>query len=258
MLPIEKFPENFPYDQLRRHVEAHPFSLLFVTICGAHSYGFNSIDSSYDLRGVHILPLKKVGVPDPDQGAVESSGVHDGIKIDLATENTKKFFGQLLENNGSVLEQLFSPLVVHTTPGHEELKELAKDCITRLHACYYRDLAATQWNRLQNEKRATVEPLLQVYRLLLTGIHLMRTGEIVTDLPTLNETEKRPGIDELIDFILAGPAMCWLEPSDLELHGQEYKQLVSKLESAEAESTLPEQPSGKDALDYLSVRVRIA
>ncbi len=258
MLPIEKLPDNFPYKYLRQHVEAHPFSLLFVTICGAHSYGFDSLDSSYDLRGVHILPLKKVGVPDPDQGAVESSAVHDGIKITLATENTKRFFGQLLENNGSVLEHLFSPLVVHTTPGHEELKELAIDCITRQHARYYHQLATAQWNRLQHEERATIEPLLQVYRLLLTGIHLMRTGAVVTDLTTLNETETRPGIDELIDLSLAGPTMCWLEPSDLEFHGQEYKRLVAELESAAAKSALPELPSGKDALDYLMVRLRIA
>jgi len=258
MLTIEKLPDNFPYKYLRQHVEAHPFSLLFVTICGTHSYGFNSIDSSYDLRGVHILPLKKVGIPDPDQRAVESSAVHDGIKVDLATENTKRFFGQLWENNGSVLEQIFSPLVVHTTPGHEELRELAKDCITCQHARYYQQSAAAQWNRLQIEERATVEPLLQVYRLLLTGIHLMRTGEIITDLTKLNETEKRPGIDDLIDLNLAGPAMCWLDPADLEFHGQEYKQLVVELESAAAKSTLPEQASGKDALDYLMVRLRIA
>jgi hypothetical protein len=66
----------------------------------------------------------------------------------------------------------------------------------------------------------------------------MRTGEIVTDLPKLNETEKRPGIDELIDLSLAGPAMCWLEPTDLDFHGQEYKQMVAELESAAAKSTL--------------------
>ena len=33
----------------------------------------------------------------------------------------KNIFGLMLKNNGYVLEQLHSPLVVHTTPEHEEL-----------------------------------------------------------------------------------------------------------------------------------------
>jgi len=35
-----------------------PHPLLFATISGAHLYGFPSPDSDYDLRGVHILPLR--------------------------------------------------------------------------------------------------------------------------------------------------------------------------------------------------------
>jgi len=35
---------------------AQPYPLLFVTISGAHLYGFPSPDSDYDLRGVHALP----------------------------------------------------------------------------------------------------------------------------------------------------------------------------------------------------------
>jgi predicted nucleotidyltransferase len=47
---------------------------------------------------------------------VEKSGVHDGLEIDLVTHDAKKFFGLLLKKNGYVLEQVLSPLVVHTTP----------------------------------------------------------------------------------------------------------------------------------------------
>jgi predicted nucleotidyltransferase len=36
----------------------------------------------------------------------------------------QKFFGLLLKKNGYVLEQLFSPLIVHTTPEHAELKAI--------------------------------------------------------------------------------------------------------------------------------------
>lgn len=41
------------YDQrLIAEVQQQPYPLLFVTISGAHLYGFPSPDSDYDLRGV--------------------------------------------------------------------------------------------------------------------------------------------------------------------------------------------------------------
>ena len=46
--------------RLQKHLEQHPYPLLFVTISGAHLYGFPSPDSDYDLRGVHLLPLEEV------------------------------------------------------------------------------------------------------------------------------------------------------------------------------------------------------
>ena len=61
---------------------------------------------------------------------VEKAGVHDGLEIDLVTHDAWKFFGLLLKKNGYVLEQVFSPLVVHTTPEHAELKGIARRCVT--------------------------------------------------------------------------------------------------------------------------------
>ena len=46
--------------RLHRQVAEHPYQLLFVTISGAHLYGFPSPDSDYDLRGVHLLPLEEI------------------------------------------------------------------------------------------------------------------------------------------------------------------------------------------------------
>ena len=71
---------------------------------------------------------------------------------------------------------MFSPLVVHTTPEHDELKAIAADCITRHHSHHYLGFAATQWKLFRKEDPPRVKPLLYVYRVLLTGIHLMRTG----------------------------------------------------------------------------------
>src|SRR5262250_3792260 len=112
-------------------ITAQPYSLLFATISGAHLYGFPSPDSDYDLRGVHILPVREVVGLDPGRETIEVSAVRDGPEIDLVTHDVKKFFALLLKKNGYVLEQLYSPLVVHTSATHEELKAIAYDCITR-------------------------------------------------------------------------------------------------------------------------------
>jgi len=146
----------------------------------------------------------------------------------------------MLKKNGYVLEQLLSPLVVHTTPEHEELKAIAKECITRHHAHHYLGFAATQWKLFRKEDPPRVKPLLYVYRVLLTGIHLMRTDKIEANLLVLNEMAKLPYIDELVECKLDGPEKGRLDAADIEFHGREYERLVAELETAAEKSTLPE------------------
>ena len=110
--------------RLHRQVEQHAYPLLFATISGAHLYGFPSPDSDYDLRGSHVLPLKEVVGLHVKHETVEKSGIHDGLEIDLVTHDVGKFFGLMLKKNGYVLEQVMSPLVVQTTPEHDELVAL--------------------------------------------------------------------------------------------------------------------------------------
>lgn len=243
--------------RLLRQIEQHPYPLLFATISGAHLYGFPSPDSDFDLRGVHLLPLTEVVGLKMGQETVEKSGIHDGLEIDLVTHDAHKFFGLLMKKNGYVLEQVLSPLVVHTTPEHTELKEIAKDCITRHHAHHYLGFAETQWRLFQKEDPPHVKPLLYVYRVLLTGIHLMRTGEIQANLGDLNESFKLPYIPELIERKISGTEKGHLEQADVGFHQREYDRLRSELEQAYQESKLPEIPSSTAALHELLVRIRL-
>ena len=243
--------------RLLKQVELHPYPLLFATISGAHLYGFPSPDSDYDLRGVHLLPLEDVVGLKTGHETVEKSGVHDGLEIDLVTHDARKFFGLLLKKNGYVLEQVLSPLVVFTTPEHEELKEITKNCVTRHHAHHYLGFAETQWNLFEKETPPHVKPLLYVYRVLLTGIHLMRTGEVQASLGHLNEGFKLSYIPELIERKIAGTEKGRVEQADLAFHQQEYERLRAELEKAYQESKLPEAPAVAAAIHELLVRVRL-
>jgi predicted nucleotidyltransferase len=243
--------------RVEREIESQPYPLLFATISGAHLYGFPSPDSDYDLRGVHILPVREVVGLDPGRETIEISAVRDGLEIDLVTHDAKKFFTLLLKKNGYVLEQLFSPLVLATTPEHEELKKIAKTCVTRHHSHHYFGFAETQWNLFDKERPRRVKPLLYVYRVLLTGIHLMRTGEIEANLFKLNEEFKLPYITELIERKLTGPEKSTLNDAHTEFHQREYERLRAALEEAHQSSSLPESPAGGAAINDLLVRLRM-
>jgi predicted nucleotidyltransferase len=242
---------------LKKQVEQHPYPLVFATISGAHLYGFPSPDSDYDLRGVHLLPLKDVVGLKTGHETVEKSGIHDGLEIDLVTHDARKFFGLMLKKNGYVLEQVFSPLIVHTTPEHAELKEIAKDCITKHHAHHYLGFAETQWKLFAKESPPRVKPLLYVYRVLLTGIHLMQTGVIEANLVTLNETAKLSYLPDLIQRKIAGAEKERLSDADLDFHRREYERLRGRLQEAYQASALPDGPSGQDRLHELLVRLRL-
>jgi predicted nucleotidyltransferase len=243
--------------RLRREVERHPYPLLFATISGAHLYGFPSPDSDYDLRGCHVLPAREVVGLDPGRETIETSKVEPGLELDLVTHDARKFFGLMLKKNGYVLEQLYSPLVVHTTPEHAELKSIARGCITRHHSHHYFGFAETQWKLFEKERPRRGKPLLYVYRVLLTGIHLMRTGEVESNLSTLNRQARLPRVDDLIVRKRAGPEQTPVEDADVEWHRREYDRLRAELEAAHQASTLPEGPSARPALNDFLVRLRM-
>ena len=248
-------------DRLFEKVKAHPRPLLFATVSGAHLYGFPSADSDWDLRGAHVLPVAEVIRLGPGMETIELSNkatmAADGIEFDIVSHDIKKFFGLMLKKNGYVLEQLYSPLVVHTTAEHEELKAIGRSCITKFHSHHYLGFAETQWKLFDKERPRRAKPLLYVYRVLLTGIYLMRMGVVEANLLVLNEEFRLPYVGELVARKLAGAEQAVLAEADMALHEREYRRLVGELEAAREASALPEEATGRGALDDLLVRVRM-
>ncbi|MFI5664729.1 DNA polymerase beta superfamily protein, partial [Streptomyces sp. NPDC051684] len=229
-------------------VAAEPDPLLFATVSGAHLYGFPSRDSDVDLRGAHLLPPEAlVGLREPEETRSRMWWA-DGVEMDLVTHDLRKFVRLMLRRNGYVLEQLLSPLVVHTTDAHRELVALAPGVVTRHHAHHYRGFAGTQW-RLFDRSRE-LKPLLYTFRALLTGVHLMRSGEVLAHLPTLLGEVAAPAyLPELIEAKAAAEHAA----ADVayERVAADVQALHAELDAAQAASALPEQPSAHDALHDL-------
>lgn len=235
-------------------VAEQPDPLVFATVSGAHLYGFPSRDSDVDLRGVHLLPVRDlVGLREPEETRSRMS-VRDGVEMDLVTHDLRKFARLLLRRNGYVLEQLLSPLVVHTGALHEELAALAPGVLTSHHAHHYRGFAATQWKLF--DRTGELKPLLYTFRVLLTGIHLMRTGEVQAHLPTLLDEAGAPGC---LPELIAAKREAEHSAADVD-HARvaaDVERLHTALDEAQAASDLPDAPVAYDALHDLVVRARL-
>src|SRR5258708_33518364 len=148
---------------------AQPYPLLFMTISGAHLYGFPSPDSDYDLRGVHVLPAPDVVGLNEHHETLESHRQINDIQLDYVTHDVKKVFLMLLKKNGYVMEQLFSPLIVSARAEHAELKDIAAGCRTKHQSPQNLGSADAPAHLVQEETAHRIELLLHVDRSLLTA-----------------------------------------------------------------------------------------
>ncbi|MEU3984913.1 nucleotidyltransferase domain-containing protein [Streptomyces sp. NPDC026672] len=236
-------------------IAGEPDPVVFATVSGAHLYGFPSEDSDLDVRGAHLLPAAElVGLREPEETRART-WVRYGVEMDLVTHDLRKFVRLMLRRNGYVLEQLLSPLVVHTGEAHRELAALAPGVLTGHHAHHYRGFAATQWRLF--EKTGELKPLLYTFRVLLTGIHLMRSGRVLAHLPTLAaESAHAPGyLGELIEA--KARREHGLADIDHARAKADVERLHTVLDEAQGVSHLPDAPTARDALHDFVVRLRL-
>lgn len=226
---------------------------------GAHLYGFPSPDSDVDLRGVHLLPVSSLLGLNPPTETVTRAWDDAGLEIDLVSHDLGKFIRLLLEHNGNYLEQLFSPLVVVDSPWAEELRALVSQGAIARHVYHaYAGYARGQWKMWQEEAAASaprLKPLLYAYRISLTGLHLLRTGEVNANLAELAPVY---GYGSLLELLAAKQAEKETLPLPVEEHEQALAGLQDELTAAFAASPLPEKPTNRAALNDFLVRTRLA
>ena len=229
---------------------------VFATVSGAHLYGFASPDSDVDLRGAFLLPLRQMLGLHPPRETVTVEDESKHMPLDWVAHEIRKFARLLTNHNGYVLEQLFSPLVVLSTPAYDELRELGKGCVTALTVRHYQGFARGRRKRLR-EPDPTVKDLLYAYRVLLTGIHLMRTGEVVANIAVLNE---HFGLDEVAALVgrkRAGTESMGVDDSELAAHAEVLDRLEVRLQEEHARTFLPHEPTTTAALEDLVVRLHL-
>ncbi len=242
---------------IQKQVDEYAYPLVFASLSGAHLYGFPSPDSDYDIRGAHVLPLANIVGLNIGPETIDRTKIIDGIEIDVVTHDFGMFCSLLLKKNGNTLEQIFSPFVLQTSAEHDELRAIAKSCITRHHVHHYAGFADSQWKQITKQPQVKPKTLLYLYRVLLTGLHMMKTGHVEANLLVLNEDAKLSYIADLVEQKIAGPEKGTIDDANMAFHASEYARLRTALEQASIASQLPEHPTGAAALNDLLVRVRL-
>lgn len=157
------------------------FVILRVAV-GSRAFGLATETSDEDRRGVFLPPAELTWslFKPPEQVEYAADGVEE---VDWELE---KFLRLALQANPNLLETLWSPLVLHITDLGEELRALRTAFLSRYLYKTYSAYVLSQFRHMQrqHEQRGTYKAkhAMHLIRLLYSGIHALRTGDILVDV----------------------------------------------------------------------------
>jgi predicted nucleotidyltransferase len=207
------------------HGDLRPF-VQYACVMGSRAFGLGTDASDTDVRGFYLPPARLhwslTGVP--EQLEFESPGREE------VYWEAGKFVRLALKANPNVLEVLASPLPLTVTPVAAALLDLRDAFLSRLIVTTYGEYVRAQLRRLENERRThgevRLKHLVHLLRLLISGTHALRTGEVLVDVT--------PHRDALL--AIKRGEMTWAEADAWQ------QALQAEFEHAAAHTRLPERP----------------
>ena len=213
---------------------------LFLTVSGAHSFGFPSPDSDYDIRGVYQAKTKSLlGLEKVQPTAFEY--MSDDKKLDVSIDELGHYLRVLSKSNGNRLEWPSSQLIFYKSPEFEDLKQVVTDnVLSKSLLPHYLNFARDMWNGRTREKG--VKKDLYTLRIYMAGINIFENNEVNSNINELNKDFKQRIIGQMIRVKERGELA--------KAHGydrQKLEQLVGELDArllqAVENSNLPEKPN---------------
>ncbi len=260
-LPVA-LPGDVDVASMRRFLEARGQpergATLWIALSGAHAYGFPSVDSDLDVKGTFVAhPRDALGFTEVPT-AIDFLGDFDAREYDLTLNEIDRTARSIVAGNGNYVERFLGPLPLLTTEAGERFGALvAKNLSRRVHA-HYRGFMASIVKRYEAEAdadRRKAKRLLYVYRAALTGIHMLRTGEVETDVNPLADAYGFGHVAALVR-IKAEQEGRALSEAEAEPYVADFAALERALDEARANSVLPEAPAAVDALEDFVVDLR--
>ncbi|GIJ81342.1 hypothetical protein SAMN05443287_12425 [Micromonospora phaseoli] len=208
-----------------------------AVVVGSRAYGLDRPGSDYDRRGVFVAPTRAFWHLDKPPTHL------DGPAAEQFSWEFERFCVLALQGNPTVLEVLWSPLIETITADGERLLAARRAFLSRRVAQTYGSYARDQLDRVAARRQRTGETnhkqAMHMIRLLVAGVHVLRTGEILVDVRHLRDRLLAVRRGELPWEM----CVAWAT------------ELLAELADAAATTTLPEQPD-RDAVDRLLTAVR--
>lgn len=151
--------------------------VIFRCVVGSRAYGLDTDASDTDRRGIYLPPASLhwslFGVPEQ----IENHQTQETYW------ELQKFLTLALKANPNVLECLHTPLVEHATPLAQELLAERKRFLSKLVFQTYSGYVWSQFKKLQadlrNQHQVKWKHVMHLIRLLLSGIEILRSGEVM-------------------------------------------------------------------------------
>ena len=265
LLPTPLPPDVNP-GSLKRFLEVystphsvHYTPMLWVSLTGAHAYGFPSPDSDLDLKGIFVFPARKFLEVDSPKLNTDFLGDWEGREFDLTLNELGQCARLLLGGNGNLVERCLGPFQVVTTPLGRTFADLARESLSKRVARHYNGFFKGMRRESEIEAQSqgrTAKRLLYAYRVPLTGIHLLQTGEVVTNVQQLADIYGFKYVYELIK-IKEERELKTLSEDKAAPALLDFKKLETMLNQALERSILPDAPPNIAQVNAFIVEQRL-
>jgi hypothetical protein len=164
-----------PGEDLRRYV-------IYRVAVGSRAFGLAVETSDEDRRGVYLPPAELTWslFKPPEQIEYQAEGVEE---VDWELE---KFLRLALQANPNLLETLWSPLVLHADEIGQELRQMREAFLSKHLYKTYSGYVLSQFRLMRRDhaQKGTYKSkhAMHLIRLLYSGIHALKTGDILVDV----------------------------------------------------------------------------
>lgn len=232
-----------------------PGRVIMCAVTGSHLYGFTSPDSDLDLKGLFVAPTEEfLGLGQPRE-AFDRMSVFEDLECDLTLHEIGFGVRGLLKGNGNLLERVEGPWQLFRTPELDELRAMLPHLLSKRCHGHYSGFFRQVCRFFDRE--GTAKSLLYSVRVALTGIHLLRTGEVRAHLPTL---AKIYGFTDDIEPIVAikteGAERIGVRPVAAAPLRRRWPELETLLEQARDRSPLPAEPPARHEAEAWLIALR--
>lgn len=226
-----------------------PDKLFYLAICGDLSHGITTKEPDLTIKGSFMNPFERVigfwSLSKSNEYSFKKKSGKLGVDVELLelSKTADRFF---IGTNGQILEETLTSIPLYADNDFAEYKQLVEDYfISKKLYEYYAPKSQELLEAYEMQKNKEVLPLLRLYRMLLTGIHLFETGKLVVNFPQLLEEKGKTSNVQPLLSIVEEDKSAPLSEKESDFHIEEVKKLSNTLEETFNKSHMPAVPRNK-------------